>query len=115
VKNTLRGLLIGTTLAVCAVTAAQAEVLRLAIVIAPDQAGCESNVTMTSTFEDLYKKAGATSCTVGHDATHLAIASSCVFANEAAIAAVTGSPEWAAANAKLKIQTRIIELLQTGQ
>ena len=114
-KSALRGLLIGSFAVCAAATAAQADVLRLAIVIAPDQAGYESNVTMTATFLDLYKKVGATSCTVGHDPTHLAIASSCVFANEAAITAATGSPEWAAANAKLKVQTRIIELLQTGQ
>ena len=114
-QKTLAALLIAGSLAVPgALATAKADVLRLAIVIAPDQAAYENNVGLTSTYEELYKKGGGTSCTVGSDPTHLAIASSCLFPNEAAIAAMTALPEWKAAYAKLKPQMVIIEVLQTG-
>jgi hypothetical protein len=85
-----------------AVSIARADVLRVAIVEADNDADFAGNVALLPTFADLLKKGGAKNITVGSDAEHKTIATSSLWGSAADLAKVTGSDDWKAAAGKLK-------------
>jgi len=115
-KNMLRNVLTAGTIGLCTIaahTAAKADVLRIAVVVADSAADYANNAALLPTFAALLKKgAGVKEVYVGTDAAKMTIATTSVWANESDIAAVTGSAEWKAAAGKLKSKPFTPEVLQ---
>jgi hypothetical protein len=115
-KSMLRGVLAAAAFVLCAaagLTAAKADVIRVALVVADKQADYDSNVALAPTFDALLKKAaGVKTAYVGTDAGKLTIMSSSVWPDEAAIKALTDSADWKAAAGKLKYKTYTVEIFQ---
>ena len=97
-----------------AISVAKADVLRVAIVEAENEADFKSNVALLPTFADLLKKGGAKAVVVGSDAEHKAIATSSVWESAADLAKFTGSDDWKAAAGKLKRKTYTTEVFEVA-
>ncbi len=93
-----------------ALSVAKADILRVAIVEADNDADFNSNAALLPTLADILKKGGAKSVTVGTDAEHKAIATSTVWASAADLAKVTGSDDWKAEAGKLKRKSYTTEV-----
>lgn len=112
-KHLLRDALLAGAFTLCSITAVQAEVLRIAVVVAENQADYTNNAALVPTFDALLKKGtGVKDVHVGMDPTHMSIASSSVWPNAEAIKTVTDSAEWKATVAKLKSKPFTPEILQ---
>lgn len=84
-------------------TAARADVVRVAVVVADSAADYQSNTALLPAFAAMLKKgAGVKEVYTGTDDAHMAITTVSVFPDAAAVAAVTGSADWKAEAAKLK-------------
>jgi hypothetical protein len=93
--------------------AARADVIRVATVVAENQADFASNAALVPTFVELLKKAPAIKATYsGTDAAKLTIVTTSVWAQESDIKSVTDTAEWKATAAKLKYKTYTAEILQ---
>ncbi len=97
-----------------AISVAKADVLRVAIVEADNEADFKSNAALLPTLADLLKKLGAKSVVAGTDAEHMAIATSTVWGSAADIAKVAGSDEWKAAAGKLKRKSYTTEVFEVA-
>jgi len=97
---------------VASLTAAKADVLRVAIVVADSAADYSSNAATAPTFVAMLKKGGATNVTAGTDEAKMTVVTTSVWPSEAALTAVTGSAEWKAEAAKLKAKSYVIEVFQ---
>jgi hypothetical protein len=96
-------LLAGAVALTTGLTTAQADVLRIAIVVADSPADYTNNVALVPTFGALLRKGtGVKDVHVGIDPDHLTITSSSVWPDAAAINSVTDTAEWKATVAKLK-------------
>ena len=95
-------------------SAVRADVLRVAIVEADNDADFSSNVALLPTFVDLMKKGGAKSVTVGSDAAKKSIGTSSVWGSAADIAKLTGSDDWKAAAGKLKRKSYTAEVFEVA-
>ena len=95
-------------------SAASADVLRVAIVEAENDADYAGNVALLPTFVDLMKKGGAKSVTVGSDAAKKSIGTSSVWGSAADIAKLTGSDDWKAAAGKLKRKSYTAEVFEVA-
>jgi hypothetical protein len=85
------------------VTAAQADALRVAVVVAENQADYENNVALLPTFAALLGKGkGIKAVYVGTDAAKFTITTSSVWSDPADISSVTDTADWKATAAKLK-------------
>jgi hypothetical protein len=115
-RTVLRNVLIAGAFALCTlagITAADAEVLRIAVVVADNAADYANNAALAPTFAALLKKGtGVKDVHVGTDAAKMSIASSSVWANEADISSVTGTADWKAAVGKLKSKPFTPEVFQ---
>jgi hypothetical protein len=100
---------------VAGVNAARADVLRVAIVIADSAADNTANAALLPDFASLLTKGGAKDVLAGTDAGKMAIVTTSVWANEAAIAAVTGSDAWKAEAAKLKAKSYVINVFELSK
>jgi len=110
----VRGLLLAAAVALGSfggLTAAKADVIRVAVVVADNQADYDNNAALLPTFAALLKK-GAKAVYVGSDAAKMTITTTSVWASEADIAAVTGTDDWKAAAGKLKAKTYVPEVFQ---
>jgi hypothetical protein len=109
-----RGALTAAAFAVCAVagmTAAKADVIRVAIVTADSQGDYAANAALVPGFEALLKKgAGNKAVYAGTDPAKMSITTTSVFATAAQATDATSSPEWKAEAAKLKAKSYVIEL-----
>jgi hypothetical protein len=97
------------------VTAARADMIRDAIVIADNKGDYDANKALLPTFADLLKKGGAKAVYVGSDDAKMAITSTSVWGSQAEIDAVTGTADWKAAAGKLKYKTYTPEVFQLMQ
>ncbi|MGD0102441.1 MAG: hypothetical protein ABSC06_00210 [Rhodopila sp.] len=115
-KNMLRNVLTAGAIGLCTIaghTAAQAEVIRVAVVVADNAADYANNAALLPTFAALLRKGtGVKDVYVGSDAAKMTIATTSVWANESDIASVTGSAEWKAAAGKLKSKPYTPEVFQ---
>ncbi len=113
---TKSALALGIAAAVGAMTLslARADILRVAIVEAENDADFKSNAALLPTLAELLKKGGAKSVTVGTDAEHKAIGTSTVWASPADLAKVTGSDAWKAEAAKLKRKAYTAEVFEVA-
>jgi hypothetical protein len=109
-------LVLGFAAAVATATlsAAKADILRVAIVEAENDADFNANAALLPALADILKKGGAKSVTVGTDAEHKAIATSTVWASAADLAKVTGSDQWKAEAGKLKRKSYTTEVFTVG-
>ena len=109
-------ILIASAVALCmagSLTAAKADVLRIAIVPADNEADYANNAALAPTFEALLKKGkGVKDVHVGVDAAKFTIASSSVWANADDIKSVTDTAEWKATVGKLKAKPFTPEVFQ---
>jgi len=100
-------------LSVAGMTAAKADVIRIAIVAAENQADYANNVALIPTFEALLKKGtDLKAAYFGTDAEKLTFVTTSVWPNEADIKSVTDTADWKAAAAKLKHKTYTVEIFQ---
>src|SRR5271166_1448119 len=98
---------------VAGMTAARADVIRVAIVVAENQADYASNAALVPTFEALLKKATDIKAAYSDtDAEKLTIVTTSVWPNEADIKSVTDTADWKAAAAKLKHKIYSVEIFQ---
>jgi len=97
-----------------AILIAKADVMRVAIVEAENEADFKSNAALLPTFADLLKKGGAKAVVVGADAEHMAIATTSVWGSAADIAKLTGSDDWKAAAGKLKRKSYTTEVFEVA-
>ena len=97
-----------------AATVARADVLRVAIVVAGNDADFKGNVALLPTFADLLKKGGAKDVVVASDAEKLSIATSSVWGTADDLAKLTGSDAWKAAAGQLKRTTYTTEVFQVA-
>jgi hypothetical protein len=115
-KNMLRSALTAGVFALCTVaglTAAKAEVLRIAVVVADNAADYANNAALAPTFAALLKKGnGVKDVYVGTDEAKMSIASSSVWDSEANAKAATSTDEWKATAGKLKFKTYTVEFLE---
>ncbi len=114
-RNVLRSVLTVGALALstgAGLTSANADVLRVAIVVADSAADNTANAAMLPTFAAMLTKGGAKDVVSGTDDAKMSIVTSSVWADEAAITAVTGSADWKAEAAKLKAKTYVIEIFK---
>jgi len=113
--NMLRSVLTVGALALstaAGLTAAKADVVRVAIVMADSAADYAANAAMAPTFVAMLKKGGAKDVVGGTDEAKMAIMTTSVWPDEAAITAVTGSADWKAEAAKLKAKSYVIEVFK---
>nr|WP_294531325.1 hypothetical protein [uncultured Rhodopila sp.] len=93
--------------------AAHADVIRVATVVAENEADFTANAALVPTFVALLKKAPAVKASFsGTDAGKLTIVTTSVWPEESAIKSVTDTAEWKAAAGKLKYKTYTAEVLQ---
>jgi hypothetical protein len=115
-KNMLRGVLAAGAFVLCAaagLTAAKADVIRVALVVAGNPADYASNAAMAPAFDALLKKAaGVKTAYVGVDMANLTIMSASVWPDEATAKALTDSADWKAAAGKLKYKIYTVEFFQ---
>jgi predicted Rossmann-fold nucleotide-binding protein len=113
-NNLLRAAILAGAAVFCiaGVNSARADVLRVAIVIADSAADNTANAALLPTFASLLSKGGGKDVMTGVDAGKMAIVSTSVWANEAAVTAVTGSDAWKAEAAKLKAKSYVINIFQ---
>jgi len=105
---------LGAAVGAAAISVAKADVLRVAIVAAENEADFKGNVALLPTFADLLKKGGAKAVVVGSDAEHMAIATSSVWGSAADLAKLTGSDDWKAAAGKLKRKSYTTEVFEVA-
>ena len=112
--NTVRAAILAGAAAFCVAgaTAARADVIRVAIVMADSAADNAANAAMIPAFTAMLTKGGAKDVMGGTDAGKMAIVTTSVWPNEAAIAAVTGSADWKAEAAKLKAKSYVINVFE---
>jgi hypothetical protein len=114
-RNVIRNTLTLAVLGFCAVagaTTVKADVIRVALVVAENQADYANNAALVPTFVALLKKGGIKAAYSGTDAAKLTIATTSVWANEADIKSVTDTADWKAAAGKLKYKTYSSEVFQ---
>src|SRR5271169_6090685 len=115
-SKVVRSALMAGTFAVCvaaSLTAARAEVIRVAVVTAGSATDYQSNAALVPAFAALLKKgSGVKAVYAGTDAANMSITTTSVWANEADIAAVTGSAERKAEADKLKSKSYTIGVFQ---
>jgi hypothetical protein len=112
-RNVLCCALSAAALACYSAAAARADVIRVATVVAENQADFASNAALVPTFVELLKKSPAIKATYsGTDAAKLTIVTTSVWAQESDIKSVTDSAEWKATAGKLKYKTYNAEILQ---
>ncbi len=100
-------------LACYSVAAARADVIRVATVVAENQADFANNAALVPTFAGLLKKAPAVKATwSGTDAAKLTIITTSVWAQESDIKSLTDTADWKAAAGKLKYKTYTAEIFQ---
>ncbi len=93
--------------------AANADVIRIATVVAENQADYTNNAGLVPTFVALLKKSSAVKATFsGTDAGKLTITTTSVWPDEAAIKTLTDTADWKAAAGKLKYKTYTAEVFQ---
>ena len=93
--------------------AANADVVRVATVVAENQADVDNNAALVPTFVALLKKAPVVKASYsGTDAGKLTIVTTSVWGAESDIKSVTDTAEWKAAAGKLKYKTYTAEVLQ---
>lgn len=96
-------------------SAANADVLRIAIVVADNQADYDNNVKTLPTFGELLKKGGAKSVLVGMDPAKMSITSSSVWGSADDAAKATSTDDWKAAAGKLKYKAYTAEVFELSQ
>ncbi len=115
-KNLFGSVLTATALGcycVAGIPAAKADVIRIATVVAENQADYANNAALVPTFVAMLKKASAVKATYsGTDAGKLTITTTSVWPTEADIKSVTDTADWKAAAGKLKYKTYTAELFE---
>ncbi|RBP09068.1 hypothetical protein DFR50_12337 [Roseiarcus fermentans] len=101
-------------LGTASLSAARADVLRVAVVEAASDEDFKSNVALLPAFADLLKKGGAKSVTVGSDGEHKSIATASVWGSAADLAKLTGSDDWKATAGKLKRKSYTTEVFEVA-
>jgi hypothetical protein len=97
----------------CYSAAARADVIRVATVVAENQADYANNAALVPAFEAMLKKAPAVKATAsGTDAAKLTIVTTSVWAQESDIKSATDTAEWKATAGKLKYKTYTAEIFQ---
>jgi hypothetical protein len=114
--KTASSILTASAVALCMVgslPAARADVLRIAVVVADNEADYANNAALAPTFEALLKKGtGVKDVHVGVDPAKMTIASSSVWPNADDIRSVTDTSEWKATVGKLKAKPFTPEVFQ---
>lgn len=111
-KNIRNALLVGVVMFGTA-SVAHADVVRLAIVIADNQADYENNAKLVPMFETLLSKGtGVKDVHVGMDPALRVIGSTSVWPNVEDVKSVTDTDEWKATVAKLKAKPYVPVILQ---
>jgi hypothetical protein len=94
-------------------TTAKADIIRIALVVADNQADYANNAALVPTFAALLKKSPAIKAThSGTDAAKLTITTTSVWASEADLKSVTDTAEWKATAGKLKYKTYNAEVFE---
>ena len=109
-KYMIRAAILAGAAAFCIASgsAARADVVRVAVVIADNAADYQANAALLPAFADMLKKGGGKEVHVATDAAHMTVTSVSVFPDAAAVGAVTGSDAWKAEAAKLKSKSYTI-------
>ncbi|MFL5251785.1 MAG: hypothetical protein ACJ8AI_02635 [Rhodopila sp.] len=93
---------------------AKADVIRVALVVAENQADYENNVALVPTFANLLKKGPVKATYSGTDPAKHTIVTTSVWASEADIKTVTDTSEWKASAGKLKYKAYTAEVFQVA-
>jgi|SRR5580658_7751278 hypothetical protein len=97
-------------------SAANADVLRVAVVMADNQADYDNNVTLLPAFAELLKKAaGVKSVYVGMDPSKMSITTSSVWGSADDATKATSSDDWKAVAGKLKYKGYNAEVFEISQ
>jgi hypothetical protein len=94
-------------------SAANADVLRVAVVAADSKADYDNNVALLPAFAALLKKgAGVKGVFAGTDPDKMSITTSSAWSAASDVSAVTDSADWKALAAKLKVKTYNTEIFE---
>jgi hypothetical protein len=115
-RNITRNILIAGAFAFCAaasLTAAKADVVRIALVVAGSQADYDSNASISPVAQELLKKGkGVKTIYMINDPAKLTRGSVSVWDNEADATTATSTAEWKALMGKMKSKSYTIEILE---
>ena len=95
-------------------TAAKADVMLVATVVAENQADYDNNAALVPAFAKMLQKGPVKATYSGVDSAKHTIITTSVWANEADIKKVTDTAEWKAAAGKLKYKAYTAEVFQVS-
>ena len=118
-KTLMKALMAAGTVAICAAagpTAANADVIRIGVVVVDNKADWDANTAATPKVLALLKQAKGVKAVYSiEDPEKMTVGTVSVFGTEAEVAAVTDSAEWKAVLGPLNSKSRSVQILKVGK
>lgn len=118
-KNAVRSLLMAGVATLCigaGVTTAQADVIRIGVVVVDNKADWDANTAATPKVMAMLKQAKGVKAVYSiEDPEKMTVGTVSVFETEAEVLAVTGSDAWKAVLGPLKSKSRDVQILKVGK